>query len=124
MYRCPVRPSMFTRKTIQKNMGNRIQHQYSYDRDIMCLPKCHADRSGLVKIPRKKSVLARNHLMGNIRLSSEMSEKSVTREVRSVFEVAMDKDKDFPFKILQNSGGSSRTLSKNGRHAFQLQVVS
>ena len=86
----------------------RIQHQYSYDRDIMCLPKCHTDRSGLVKIPQKKNVcdfLARNHLMGKICLSSERSEKSITREVRSVF------DKDFPFKILQNSGGSSRTVS-------------
>ena len=82
--------------------------------DIMCLPKCPADRSGLVKIPWKKSVrdfLARNQLMGKIRLSSDMSEKSIMREVLSVYEVAMGKDKDFPFKILQNSGGSSRTLN-------------
>ena len=54
-----------------------------------------------------RDFLARNR---KIRLSSEMSEKRMMREVQSVFEVAMGKDKDFPFKILQNSGGSSRSL--------------
>ena len=40
-----------------------------------------------------RDFLARNHLIGKIRLSSEMSEKSMMREVQSVFEVAMGKDK-------------------------------
>ena len=51
----------------------------------MCLPKSHADADGLVKIPRKKELLASNKLIGKIRLKSSMSESEIMEEIRSVF---------------------------------------
>lgn len=89
---------------------------YTYDRDIICLPKSHSYTvDGLVKIPRKKSVrdyLASNRLIGKIRLHSEMSESAIMKEIRSVFKEHMNNCDDFPFKLLQMSGGGSKTLSE------------
>lgn len=48
--------------------------------------------------------------MGNIRLRSEMTEEEIMSEIRSVFCSPMDKDDYFQFKILQTSGGGSRSL--------------
>ena len=86
---------------------------YTYDRDIICLPKSNSyTLDGLIKIPRKKSVrdyLASNRLIGKIRLHSEMSESAIMKEIRSVFSEPMN---DSSFKLLQMSGGGSKTLSE------------
>ena len=56
--------------------------------------------------------LASNKVMGKIRLQSEMSEEATMKEIRSVFRQPMDNVSNFPFKVLQMSGGVSKTLSE------------
>ena len=80
----------------QKEQGKEIRHRrqriYTYDRDIICLPKSQLGKDGLVRIPRKKSLrdyLAMNKLVGKIRLTSDMNERAIFREILSVFESPM-----------------------------------
>ncbi len=104
-------PSTFLAKKKSSAPPERL---FTFDRDIMCLPKSLVEIGGLIKIPRKRKVrdfLATNCLIGKIRLTSTMSESDVMNEIRSVFEEPMDDDKLFRFKILQPSGGSSKSLS-------------
>lgn len=111
-------PSMFLSN--KKNRSALPERLFTYDRDIMCLPKAFVGNGGLIKIPRKQCVrefLAANSLIGKIRLTSAMSEEEIMDEIRSVFEVPMDRDKLFRFKILQPSGGSSKSLSAPVRSA-------
>jgi hypothetical protein len=85
---------------------------FTYDRDILCLPSGMAD-GNTVQIPRAKVIresLARNGLIGKIRLSSSMTEDEIYDEIRCVFSAPMNYQKDFPFKILQPSGGNSKSL--------------
>ena len=102
---------------VKKGKGKKTgvtQRMYTYDRDIICLPKSQLGKDGLVRIPRKKSMrdyLAMNKLIGKIRPTSDMSEGAIFREIRSVFGGPMDCDPNFPFKILQTCGGGSKTLS-------------
>lgn len=123
VYRCLARPSTFQLPShLQKCTGKKGkakksttgQRIYTYDRDIICLPKSHLGKDGLVRIPRKKSrrdYLAMNKLIGKICLTSDMSEGAIFREIRSVFEAPMAGNPIFPFKILQSCGGGSKTLS-------------
>ena len=100
-------------KTKKKHAKN-TERLFTYDRDIICLPKSFVEDGGLIKIPRKQHVrdfLASNSLCGKIRLNSAMSEDEIMGEIRSVFKVPMDDDTLFRFKILQTSGGSSKSLS-------------
>ena len=86
---------------------------YSYERDIICLPKWFTSEGELISIPRKKSVkhfLAVNKLVGKIQFTSQMDEGEISDEIRSVFRVPMDNNVDFRFKVLQSSGGESRFL--------------
>ena len=62
------------------------------------------------KYPEKSHFLAVNKLLGKIQLNSSMGEDEIFDEIRSVFHVPMDGDSGFPFKILQPSGGDSRSL--------------
>ena len=105
----------------RSSKGGKKSHKpnkrvYTYDRDIICLPKSNSyTLDGLIKIPRKKSVrdyLASNRLIGKIRLHSEMGESAIMKEIRSVFREPMNDSCDFPFKLLQMSGGGSKTLSE------------
>lgn len=48
--------------------------------------------------------------MGKIQLHSGMSEFEIFEEIRSVFHTPMRDNDDFQFKILQSSGGDSRSL--------------
>ena len=98
-------------RTSKPSAATRV---YTYDRDIICLPRTYADDEGLVKIPRQRSArefLAVNKLIGKIRLSSAMTEDKIMEEIRSVFRTPMDEDSRFPFQILQSSGGSSKSLT-------------
>ena len=58
-----------------------------------------------------RDFLASNGLMGKIRLCSSMTEAEIMSEIRSVFSVPMRNQSNFAFKILQPSGGSSKSLS-------------
>ena len=55
--------------------------------------------------------MAQNWLIGKIRLSSDISEREIFQEIRSVFNVPMGDDPDFEFKLLQIAGGSCKSLS-------------
>ena len=83
-----------------------------YDRDIICLPYSFLN-DGKVSIPRlgTRDMLARNGLLGKIRLSSLMSEDEIFSEIRSVFSVSMGEKDDFHFTILQPAGGGSKSLT-------------
>ena len=114
-------PSAFlassSKRMASKRMAGKqkITRSFVYDRDIICLPNSHLFQDGLIKIPRKKTVrdyLASNRLIGKIRLHSEMSDVEIMTEIRSVFREPMDNSDNFPFKRLQMSGGSSKTLSE------------
>jgi len=85
----------------------------TYERDIVCLPMWFAKEGDLIKIPRKKPVrrfLAVNKLLGKIQLRLTMGEAEIFEEIRSVFRAPMGSDNRFPFKMLQPSGGDSRSL--------------
>ena len=72
---------------------------YTYDRDIILLPKAFKDERGLVKVPRGQTCresLAVNGLIGKICLTSEMTEEEIFDEIRSVFCTAMSQDLTFP----------------------------
>ena len=87
---------------------------FTYDRDIICFPKSFTSDDNLIKIPRKQEVrdfLASNNLTGKIRLTSAMTEEEIMSEIRSVFEGPMMYDTKFRFRILQPSGGSSKSLT-------------
>lgn len=106
-------PSFLANRTVKKksNVPTRI---FTYDREIICIPQSFLNANNLVKIPRKsiyREFLVINNLIGNIRLRSDMSEDNIMSEIRSVFRVPMNKDTLFDFKILQPSGGSSKSLS-------------
>ena len=54
--------------------------------------------------------LAVNKLLGKIQLNLSMGEDKTFDEIRSVFHAPMNGDSGFLFKILQPSGGDSRSL--------------
>ena len=85
-----------------------------YDRDIICLPKEFSQGGKTnIPIPRRPStreMLAKNGLIGKIRLKSDMSEDAIFDEIRSVFEQPMRGRQNFPFDILQHAGGGSKSL--------------
>ena len=92
-----------------KNKAPVRERVYTYDRDIVCLPQSYAGK--IIPIPRNREVLSRAGLVGKITLSSNMSEEEIFDEIRSVFRGPMGKSSDFPFEILQSTGGNSRSLT-------------
>ena len=86
--------------------------QTIYDCDIICLPNTFLN-DGKVSIPRfgTRDLLARNGLLGKIRLSSLMSQEEIFSEIRCVFSEAMFKNNNFKFTILQPAGGGSKSLT-------------
>ena len=93
------------------NFHNTKGKTYSYERDIVHLPSDFENESGTVKIPHssaERDYLASNGLIGKISLSSDMTEREINREIRSVFRVLMGYDTLFDFKILQTTGGKSK----------------
>ena len=84
-----------------------------YERDILCLPHSFLQRGDIIQIPCKKNIrhfLAVNKLVEKIQLQSNLDESEIFNEIRSVFRVPMGYCDDFKFKILQPSGGDSRSL--------------
>ena len=113
IYRFLPTPSVFL-KDKGKSTKSKSGKDFVYDRDIICLPKTYASSSKVVKVPRGKSTreyLARNGLIGKIRLQSSMSEEDIMNEIRSVFSGPMLADDGFVFDILQSSGGGSKSLT-------------
>ena len=82
---------------------------YTYERDIICLP--HSFAGKLIKIPRNRDALSESGLVGKMTLSSNMTEDELFSEIRSVFRGPMGGSADFPFQVLQPTGGSSRSLT-------------
>ena len=112
LYRKYKLPSTFVHKKRGKGKAppKRI---LTYDRDICCLPHSFMRKDGTVPIPRsvkKRTFLCANGLVGKIRLSSEMSEKQIMSEIRSVFEKPFGYDNKFHFDILQTGGNAMKSL--------------
>ena len=76
---------------------------FTYDRDIICLPKSYGG-SSTIKIPKTRTELTKN---GKIRLTSNMTEQMIFDEIRSVFHEPMSSSTTFAFSILQPMGGST-----------------
>lgn len=108
-------PSAFLGKRARlSESSKKMERLFTYDRDIICIPQSFVLKSGLIPIPRqtyKREFLARNKLIGKIRLSSAMSEDDICKEIRSVFSDPMENDPLFKFEILQTSGGKSKSLN-------------
>ncbi len=112
-------PSVFLRNRAQTHANRhppqsaQKQRGFVYDRDIVCLPKDYATSDGLIGLPRKKEdrqFLVTNKLIGKIQLRSEMKEKEIFKEIRSVFRTPMGFDDAFEFTILQPTGGDTKAL--------------
>ena len=107
-------PSSFLGK--RKNRGSHAtgskgkQKLFTYDRDIICLPMSHAEGSA-IKIPKSRMDLAKNGLIGKIRLTSMMTEEMIFDEIRSVFRGPMNGNTEFLFEVLQPMGGTSKCLA-------------
>ena len=87
----------------------------TWDKDIVCLPHTYNGTGGIggITIPRGKrhAELGRQGLIGKIRLSSDMTEEEIMREIHSVFAKQMKNDMEFPFTFLQCTGGGAKTLT-------------
>ena len=112
IHRRQALPSSFLSRQQKRKKAAKGSKIFTYDRDILCLPhNCMVGNS--VPIPCSKHMrdfLASNGLIGKIRLSSSMTEEEIMSEIRSVFSVSMRNESNFAFKILQPSGGSSKSL--------------
>lgn len=103
-------PSMFLQKQ-ETQTSKRVV--YTFDRDIICLPKSYVQCDGFIQIPRKKDdrkFLVANKLIGKVRLRSDMEQDEIFDEIRSVFKSPMNYNDNFRFIILQTSGGDSKGL--------------
>ena len=72
----------------------------TWDRDILCIPK-GTTQSGVgsgIMYPRRKyrAYLASAELIGKLHLTSEMSDKDVEQEIRSIFRGPMQNNPVFP----------------------------
>ena len=109
-----VCPSTFLRERTPANISKKGKGKiYTYERDIICIPKWFADEDDLIKLPRKKNFrffLATNKLLGKIQLKSDMEQSDIYNEIREVFHVPMANQYKFRFKIFQPSGGDTRSL--------------
>ena len=83
----------FSYPLISRNKrGSRTRKRNLETREFILMIKisyvCPNPRDGLIKIPQKKSMrdyLAMKHLIGKIRLTSDMNEGEIFQEIRSVF---------------------------------------
>ena len=72
-------------RAVQSSASTKRMKVFSYDRDIICLPKSLVECGGSVPIPhnqRARSMLATGGLIGKIHLESSMSQKDIWREIR------------------------------------------
>ena len=100
-------PSSFLSQ--KKYSSKKKERIFTYDRDIICLPKSYGKGSS-IPVPRSRNVLASNGLIGKIRVTSEMSESEIFDEIRSVFSQPMNGDPNFRFDVLQSAGGRCKSL--------------
>lgn len=109
----PVLPSKFLtkRNAITKRSNSKTKEKvFTYDRDIICLPKSYG-RSSNIPIPRSRTQLSKNGLIGKIRLTSDMTQEDIFDEIRSVFRGPMQGSSTFLFDVLQPAGGHSKSLT-------------
>ena len=100
-------PTAFLSKRDQQS--TKKEKVYTYDRDIICLPKGLVNKRGIIAIPKGSAArdnLAKKGLIGKIRLVSSMKEGEIFNEIRSVFRGPMDHNETFLFDILQVTGTS------------------
>ena len=100
------RPTAFLHNVASNQPKERV---YTYDRDIICLPRSYDGK--VIRIPRNRDALSEAGLVGKVTLSSNMTEDELFGKIRSVFRGPMGGNEDFPFLVLQPTGGSSRSLT-------------
>lgn len=103
-------PSTFLRKGKSTSASKMKERFFTYDRDIICLPMSYGSSSA-INIPKSRANLAKNGLIGKLRLTSDMTEETIFDEIRSVFRGPMGNSKSFCFDVLQPTGGSSKSLT-------------
>ena len=108
-------PTLFreTKKAAKSSQSSAMAKFFTYDRDIICLPAAY-NNFGTIKIPRGVEVrefLGKNGLIGKVCLASSMNEDELFDEIQSVFRVPMGHDPQFRFKVLQPTGGTSKSLT-------------
>ena len=72
---------------------------FTYNRDIICLPMGYGSKSSSTKIPRDRSKLSRNGLIGKITISS-MNQDEIFDEIHSIFRKPMGGSTTFQFDVL------------------------
>ena len=85
----------------------------TWDRDILCILNGGRRSGGGISFPRGRyrAYLAKSGLIGKLHLSSEMTDKDVEDEIRTIFKGPMQNNPSFPFVYLQSTGGGSKTLT-------------
>ena len=104
-----VLPSIISKKKATSRQ-TLLTRSITYDRDIICLPRSYG-KSANIPIPRSRVQLAKNGLIGKIRLTSDMTQDDIFDEIRSVFRGPMDGSTTFRFDILQPAGGQTKSLT-------------
>ena len=97
--------------TVQSSKRKKADVE-TYERDIVCLPYNHPNKSGLYAYPRGKArtQLAQCGLIGKVSLQSYMSEVEIKAEIRSCFAKPFGNDPFFPFKFMQSAGIGAKAL--------------
>ena len=103
-----ILPSIFSKRKAAKK--GPLKKTTTYDRDIICLPKCYGKTLN-IPIPRSRTQLAKNGLIGKIRLTSDMTQDDIYDEIRSVFRGPMNGSTTFNFDVLQPAGGHTKCLT-------------
>ena len=77
----------------------------TWDRDILCIPNGGRRSGGGISFPRGRyrGYLASSGLIGKLHLTSEMTDKDVEDEIRTVFRGPMQNNPSFPFLYLQST---------------------
>jgi len=86
---------------------------YTLDRTIILLPQMSHTHGGEIQIPRgpSREKLGRQGLIGKIRLTTDMNEDEIYKEIWSVFSKPMGENSQFPFQVLQPAGSGCKTLA-------------
>ena len=100
----------------------------TWDQDVLCIPKSDTHATGNIKYPRRayRAYLASHGLIGKLHLTSEMTDKDVEAEIRSIFRKPMQNNPEFSFAYLQGTGDGSNSLmvpSQSSSFKWMLQQV-
>jgi len=110
-----ILPSFLKRRGVRRaeaKVSKKPKTVKTWDRDVLCIPKQRNLTSGIkYPIGKYRAHLASNGLIGKLHLTSEMTDKDVECEIRSIFREPMQNNPNFPFLYLQSTGGGAKLLT-------------